>query len=138
MLFVVVAFPLREEGADAALVDIPVGDNAAVAFSLVNAFAAVTLFVRNVAFTPVKFAPAALLAVVVVPFVIVGIIVFPIMVLLDMVLLLVVDDAAGVCGCCANTSLGLVTIDTTRIPKDRTSMNKNTIVVLVDTVSFIV
>jgi hypothetical protein len=138
----VVEFPLKEGGADAALVDIPVGDIAAVAFSLINAFAAVTLFASSVAFIPVAFVPVALLAVVVVPFVVVGIIVFPIIVLLDMVLLVVDDNCSGGdvttdgC-CCANTSHGLITIDTTMIPKGRIA-NKDTIVVLVDTVSFIV
>jgi hypothetical protein len=100
-----VVFDFTEGGTCAAFVDIPVGDTGAVVFSLVKAFAAVTLLASKAGFTPVAFTPVAFLAVVVAPFVVVGIMVFPIIVLLldiNPLFIVIVDDDVFVC--CANTS----------------------------------
>ena len=89
----------------------PVGDTGAVVFSLVKAFAAVTLLASNAGFTPIPLVPVAFLAVVVVPFVFDGIMVFPIIVLLFGInpLCIDVDDDVFVCFC-ANTGDGLFSI----------------------------
>lgn len=87
----------------------PLGDTGAVVFSLVKAFAAVTLLASNAGFIPVAFVPVAFLEVVVVPFVVDGIVVSPIIVLFDINPLFMdvnVDDDVFVC--CANTSDGLL------------------------------
>lgn len=89
----------------------PVGDTGAVVFSLVKAFAAVTLLASNAGFTPVAFVPVAFLEVVVVPFVVDGIIVSPIIVLFDINPLFIdADDDDDVFVCCAITSDGLLSI----------------------------
>jgi hypothetical protein len=91
----------------------PVGDTGAVVFSLVKAFAAVTLLASNAGFTPVAFVPVAFLEVVVVPFVVDGIIVSPIIVLFDINPLFIDvddDDDDDVFVCCAITSDGLLLI----------------------------
>jgi len=85
----------------------PLGDTGAVVFSLVKAFAAVTLLASNAGFTPIAFVPVAFLAVVVVPFVFDGIMVFPIIVLFD-INPLCIDVDEDVFVCCANTSDGLL------------------------------
>ena len=92
----------------------PLGDTGAVVFSLVKAFAAVTLLASNAGFTPVAFVPVAFLEVVVVPFVVDGIVVSPIIVLFGINPLFMdvnVDDD-DVFVCCANTSDGLLLLST--------------------------
>lgn len=105
----------------------PVGDTGAVVFSLVKAFAAVTLLASNVGFTPIPLVPVAFLAVVVVPFVFDGIMVFPIIVLLLDInpLCIDVDDEVFVC-CCANTSDGLFSskLGTRIMPSDSAPTKK--------------
>jgi hypothetical protein len=87
----------------------PVGDTGAVVFSLVKAFAAVTLLASKAGFNPVAFVPVAFLEVVVVPFVVGGIMVSPIIVLFDINPLFInVDDDVFVC--CANIRNGLLPI----------------------------
>ena len=88
----------------------PVGDTGAVVFSLVKAFAAVTLLASNAGFTPIPFVPVAFLAVVVVPFVFDGIMVFPIIVLLLGINPLCIDVDDDVFVCCADTGDGLFSI----------------------------
>ena len=99
----------------------PVGDTGAVVFSLVKAFAAVTLLASNAGFTPIPFVPVAFLAVVVVPFVFDGITAFPIIVLLFGINPLRIDvDDDDVFVCCADTGDGLLSIklDTKIMPSD--------------------